>query len=142
MHSGQHDFAEAWFLFFAPFSNCYVLHFYGRNQNPIDGSDSRECMNLSLSTSTHSTSKLTVHYHRDFTQAVINILTTLELCCGSVICTAAMFCQRCVHVWTLWDYIFVYIRIWWILTYKMYIFNIVCAFFISCSHRPIDIFLI
>lgn len=45
--------------FFAPFSSCYVLHFYGRNQNPIDGSDSRECMILSLSTLTHSTSKLT-----------------------------------------------------------------------------------
>ncbi len=36
----------------------------------------------------------TVHYHRDFTPAVTNILTALELRRGFVICTAAMFCQR------------------------------------------------
>lgn len=72
-------------LLFAPFSSCYVLHFYRRNQNPTDGSDRRECMILSISTSTHSTWKqsdctLPQGLHPSGHQHPNNIGITLRLC--------------------------------------------------------------
>lgn len=62
------------------FSSCYVLHFYRGNQNPTDGSD---CMILSISTSTHSTSKqssLSQGLHPSGHQHPDNIGITLWLC--------------------------------------------------------------
>lgn len=63
------------------------LHFafYGENQNAIDGSISRECMILSISTSTHSTSKqsdctLSLGLHPSGHQHPDNIAIALRLC--------------------------------------------------------------
>lgn len=97
IYSDHHNFAEGWIfiLTFSSFTFCSCT-----KQNPNLERDSRECMILSISTSTRSK---TAHYHRDFTQAVTNIQTTLELRCGSVVYVAATFCQRCVHVRTVWD---------------------------------------
>ncbi len=144
MQSGQHDFAEAWFFFFTPFSSCYILHCYRGNQNPTDGSDWRECMILSTSTSLHSTSKqsdctLSQGLHPSGHQHPDNIGITLRLC-DLHSCNVLSTLRSCLYCLGLNFCVYKDLTILYDTKCKYLI--LYGAFSISCSHRPIDIFLI
>ncbi len=124
------------FFLFAPFSSCYILHFFRGNQNPTDGSDWRECMILFISTSIHSTSKqsdctLSQGLHPSGHQHPDNIGITSWLCDLHSCNVLSTF------MFVLFGTKVVYIRIWKIHTKCKYLILYVLSLF----HVVIDPFI-